>query len=221
MVYILNRKYKGPLAPLLDRHWNKYHLCVWLPGTHESTFVILSAFQILWNYPYLTIIIVFFWYTQMINMFRATNELPWYRTASRSPEPLLFIQEKGQKSPHKKSIAQLDHLYFNIQRKENYTPPHSRRNVDANSIVRWMFWSDWGRVPKIERAGMDGSHRSFEWNLEKFVIIFIVGRSSFKAVFDGLMVLLLIWFLTGISMKISRSEFYENLFSDCTGWMQN
>ena len=163
----------------------------------------------------------FFWYTQMINMFRATNELPWYRTASRSPEPLLFIQEKGQKSPHKKSIAQLDHLYFNIQRKENYTPPHSRRNVDANSIVRWMFWSDWGRVPKIERAGMDGSHRSFEWNLEKFVIIFIVGRSSFKAVFDGPMVLLLIWFLTGISMKISRSEFYENLFSDCTGWMQN
>jgi len=23
----------------------------------------------------------------------------------------------------------------------------------------WMFWSDWGREPKIERAGMDGSHR--------------------------------------------------------------
>ena len=181
----------------------------------------LSSYMLFKYYPYLTIIIVFFWYTQMINMFRATNELPWYRTASRSPEPLLFIQEKGQKSPHKKSIAQLDHLYFNIQRKENYTPPHSRRNVDANSIVRWMFWSDWGRVPKIERAGMDGSHRSFEWNLEKFVIIFIVGRSSFKAVFDGLMVLLLIWFLTGISMKKRRSEFGENLFSDCTGWMQN
>lgn len=24
---------------------------------------------------------------------------------------------------------------------------------------RWLFWSDWGAVPKIERAGMDGSHR--------------------------------------------------------------
>ena len=24
---------------------------------------------------------------------------------------------------------------------------------------RWIFWSDWGRVPKIERSGMDGSHR--------------------------------------------------------------
>jgi len=23
----------------------------------------------------------------------------------------------------------------------------------------WIFWSDWGRVPKIERSGMDGSHR--------------------------------------------------------------
>ena len=26
-------------------------------------------------------------------------------------------------------------------------------------ISRWMFWSDWGDTPKIERAGMDGSHR--------------------------------------------------------------
>lgn len=24
----------------------------------------------------------------------------------------------------------------------------------------WMFWSDWGDKPKIERAGMDGSHRT-------------------------------------------------------------
>ena len=23
-----------------------------------------------------------------------------------------------------------------------------------------MFWSDWGSVPRIERAGMDGSHRA-------------------------------------------------------------
>jgi len=23
-----------------------------------------------------------------------------------------------------------------------------------------MFWSDWGEVPKIERAGLDGSHRA-------------------------------------------------------------
>jgi len=24
----------------------------------------------------------------------------------------------------------------------------------------WLFWSDWGAHPKIERAGLDGSHRS-------------------------------------------------------------
>ena len=76
-----------------------------------------------------------------------------------------------------------------------------------------MFWSDWGRVPKIERAGMDGSHRSIEWSLEKFVIIFIVGRSSFKAVFDGLMVLLLIWFLTGLSMKERVEASFMKIYS--------
>ena len=26
-------------------------------------------------------------------------------------------------------------------------------------LCRWIFWSDWGRVARIERAGMDGSHR--------------------------------------------------------------
>lgn len=25
---------------------------------------------------------------------------------------------------------------------------------------RFMYWTDWGEVPKIERAGMDGSSRS-------------------------------------------------------------
>ena len=24
----------------------------------------------------------------------------------------------------------------------------------------WLFWSDWGERPRIERAGMDGSHRA-------------------------------------------------------------
>lgn len=25
---------------------------------------------------------------------------------------------------------------------------------------RWLYWSDWGEVAKIEKAGLDGSHRS-------------------------------------------------------------
>ena len=67
----------------------------------------------------------------MVDMLRATNEPPWYRTALRSPEPLLFIQEKGQKSPHKKSITQLDYLYFNIQRNENYSIAICHLTVDV------------------------------------------------------------------------------------------
>ena len=31
--------------------------------------------------------------------------------------------------------------------------------LNINMFSRWIFWSDWGRVPKIERSGMDGSHR--------------------------------------------------------------
>jgi hypothetical protein len=27
-------------------------------------------------------------------------------------------------------------------------------------LFRWLFWSDWGEHPRIERSGMDGSHRS-------------------------------------------------------------
>ena len=34
---------------------------------------------------------------------------------------------------------------------------YQEQNLTAK--FRWMFWSDWGRVGKIERAGMDGSHR--------------------------------------------------------------
>nr|XP_012551059.1 lipophorin receptor isoform X1 [Bombyx mori] len=34
------------------------------------------------------------------------------------------------------------------------------RAIALNPLEGWMFWTDWGQVPKIERAGMDGSHRS-------------------------------------------------------------
>uniref|UniRef100_A0A8D9BTS8 Very low-density lipoprotein receptor n=1 Tax=Cacopsylla melanoneura TaxID=428564 RepID=A0A8D9BTS8_9HEMI len=33
------------------------------------------------------------------------------------------------------------------------------RSLAVNPIDGWMYWSDWGDTPKIERAGMDGSHR--------------------------------------------------------------
>jgi len=33
------------------------------------------------------------------------------------------------------------------------------RAIALHPAKGWMFWSDWGDIPKIERAGMDGSHR--------------------------------------------------------------
>lgn len=33
------------------------------------------------------------------------------------------------------------------------------RSVALDPINGWMYWSDWGKSPRIERAGMDGSHR--------------------------------------------------------------
>lgn len=33
------------------------------------------------------------------------------------------------------------------------------RSIAVNPLEGWLYWTDWGSVPKIERAGMDGSHR--------------------------------------------------------------
>ncbi|KAG5681484.1 hypothetical protein PVAND_010916 [Polypedilum vanderplanki] len=33
------------------------------------------------------------------------------------------------------------------------------RAIAVNPLDGWMFWSDWGSSPRIERAGMDGTHR--------------------------------------------------------------
>lgn len=33
------------------------------------------------------------------------------------------------------------------------------RAIAVNPLDGWMYWSDWGQAPKIERCGMDGSHR--------------------------------------------------------------
>ena len=33
------------------------------------------------------------------------------------------------------------------------------RSIVLDLETGWMFWSDWGRKPRIERAWMDGSHR--------------------------------------------------------------
>jgi low density lipoprotein receptor-related protein 5/6 len=33
------------------------------------------------------------------------------------------------------------------------------RDVAVAPTLGWMFWSDWGKKPKIERASLDGTER--------------------------------------------------------------
>ena len=32
--------------------------------------------------------------------------------------------------------------------------------ISQTTLCRYMFWTDWGKVPKIERANMDGRNRT-------------------------------------------------------------
>ena len=34
------------------------------------------------------------------------------------------------------------------------------RAIVLNPLDGWMFWTDWGTNPKIEKGGMDGRHRT-------------------------------------------------------------
>ena len=33
-------------------------------------------------------------------------------------------------------------------------------SLDPSVDARWLFWTDWGEFPRLERVGMDGTHRS-------------------------------------------------------------
>ncbi|KAF7989294.1 hypothetical protein HCN44_007968 [Aphidius gifuensis] len=43
--------------------------------------------------------------------------------------------------------------------KENITQPRGMC-LDPSPKTRWLFWTDWGENPRIERIGMDGTNRS-------------------------------------------------------------
>ncbi|XP_066588132.1 low-density lipoprotein receptor-related protein 2 isoform X2 [Prorops nasuta] len=43
--------------------------------------------------------------------------------------------------------------------KENITQPRGMC-LDPSPDARWLFWTDWGENPRIERIGMDGTNRS-------------------------------------------------------------
>ena len=41
---------------------------------------------------------------------------------------------------------------------QNITQPRGL-SLDPSADARWLFWTDWGEYPRIERIGMDGSLR--------------------------------------------------------------
>lgn len=45
------------------------------------------------------------------------------------------------------------------------------RAIALNPLEGWMFWTDWGEKARIEKAGMDGSHRSVSFF---FIFIFVI-----------------------------------------------
>jgi len=58
-------------------------------------------------------------------------------------------------------------------------------NADDDAVlccVRYLYWTDWGQVPKIERAALDGSERSvivnsslLEWPNGMTIGIVVIG----------------------------------------------
>jgi sugar lactone lactonase YvrE len=55
-------------------------------------------------------------------------------------------------------VINVDSGYRRTLLKEDMDEPRAIV-VDPRDDQGWMYWSDWGTVPKIERAGLDGSRR--------------------------------------------------------------
>lgn len=53
-------------------------------------------------------------------------------------------------------VASFDGKLRKVLINNNFEEP---RDVVVNPLDGWLYWSDWGSRAKIERAGMDGSHR--------------------------------------------------------------
>lgn len=54
------------------------------------------------------------------------------------------------------SLANFDGQMRKVLIKDDLEEP---RAIAVDPLEGWMFWTDWGQEPRIERAGMDGSHR--------------------------------------------------------------
>ncbi|KAK3912221.1 Very low-density lipoprotein receptor [Frankliniella fusca] len=58
-----------------------------------------------------------------------------------------------------KDTIQLANFEGNMRKTVIQGKMEEPRSIAVNPLDGWLYWTDWGSVPKIERAGMDGSHR--------------------------------------------------------------
>ena len=56
-------------------------------------------------------------------------------------------------------VSKLDASSRLILVNQNISQPRGLA-LDPAQDARWLFWTDWGESPRIERIGMDGTHRS-------------------------------------------------------------
>lgn len=80
-----------------------------------------------------------------------------YYCVSRLCQNYLFTHNK-----YSLSVSKNEYLYRSFKffvRKNVFINETVVNILISKSVFRWMFWSDWGKEAKIERAGLDGSHR--------------------------------------------------------------
>ncbi len=87
-------------------------------------------------------------------------------------------------------VSRLDGKRRKILVNKNVTNPRALV-LDPRAKSRYMFWSDWGKYPRIERANMDGSGRKVIVGMWSIYIIVQSNRvdpdqSGFSGVLSGL-----------------------------------
>ena len=59
-----------------------------------------------------------------------------------------------------KFTVSVSYACIHIDRKQKQSKTKTSFSHRASVLlVRYMYWTDWGEIPRIERAGMDGSTR--------------------------------------------------------------
>lgn len=86
----------------------------------------------------------------------------------------------------KKNTIELANFEGNMRKTLIQDHIQEPRAIALNPLEGWMFWTDWSDEARIEKAGMDGSHRTVDIYIKingknEFIIkmIFLKSKVSF------------------------------------------